>query len=109
MRIERLPGGVARNRHHEVPPRVAHQPFHLPFVVALARTSELLREQVMALQLSERSCFHPRPIAQNPRYCQLGVVVQDRAWDSAEVRERMVVTFQECFRRLSRESHYEAV
>ena len=75
MRVELLPGGVSRNRHHEVPPRVPHQPFHLPLVIALTRTSELLREQVMALQFGERSCFQPRPIAQDPRYRQPSVVV----------------------------------
>ena len=52
---------VSGNRHHEVPPRVDHQPFHFPIVVALAGKSERLREQVMDLQFSERSCLHPRP------------------------------------------------
>src|ERR1035437_5047227 len=57
MRVELLPGGVARTRHHEVPPRVAHQPFHLPLVVALARSSELFDKQVVALQFGESPRF----------------------------------------------------
>jgi hypothetical protein len=63
----------------------------------------------MALQFGERSGFHPRPIAQNPRHRQLAVVVQDRAWDSAEVGEGVVVSFQESFRGLSRKRHDKAV
>ena len=53
--------------------------------------------------------FHPRPITQNPRHRQLGVVVQDRAWDSAEVGEGVVVSFQKGFCRLGRKRHYKAV
>ena len=63
----------------------------------------------MAFEFGERSGFHPRPIAQNPRHRQLGVVVQDRARDSAEVSEGVVMAFQKCFRRLGREGHHEAV
>ena len=39
--------------HHEVAPRVAHQPFDLAVVVALARSSEAIGEQVVRLQLAE--------------------------------------------------------
>ena len=37
MLVESFPAWKARNRHHKVAPRIAHQPFHLAFVVALAR------------------------------------------------------------------------
>ena len=30
--VERFPGGESRTRYHEVPPSVAHQPFHFPLV-----------------------------------------------------------------------------
>src|ERR1035437_2287294 len=63
---ERLPGGLARTWHHEVPPRVAHQPFHLPLVVALARSSELFDKQVVARQFGEGPRFRARSVAQNP-------------------------------------------
>src|ERR1019366_8364686 len=53
MRVQLLPTLHTRNRHHKVPPRVTHQPFHLPLVVALARTSELLFKQIVALQFQE--------------------------------------------------------
>ena len=98
-----------RNRHHEVSPRIAHQSFHLPLVVAFARTPELLREQVMTLQFAERPCLGARSIPQNPRHRQLGVVVQNRPRHSAEVSESVAVTFQKRFRRLGRKRHHEAV
>jgi hypothetical protein len=42
-----------RNRHHEVAPRVSHQPFDLALVVALARSAETVGEQIVRLQFAE--------------------------------------------------------
>lgn len=42
---------------------VAHQPFDLPFVVALARAPELVGEQIMTLQLRECLRLAPRPVS----------------------------------------------
>ena len=44
------PSWRTRHRHHEVPPRIAHQPFHVPLVIAFAGPSELGRKQIMRLQ-----------------------------------------------------------
>ena len=47
--VERLPACGARNRHHEVAPRVADQVLRLALVVALGRSVELLGEQMVTL------------------------------------------------------------
>lgn len=41
MRVECIPTGEARHRHHEVAPRVTHQPLHLALIVALGRSPNL--------------------------------------------------------------------
>ena len=45
--VERLEAVERRYRHHEVPTRKADEPLDLPLVVALARTPELILEQVV--------------------------------------------------------------
>jgi hypothetical protein len=52
----------------------------------------------VTLQFCERPRLGARSIAQDPRHCQLGVVVQNRPWHSLEIGEGVVVTFQECGR-----------
>ena len=47
IRIQRLEALEHRDRHHEVAPRVAYEPFHFAFVVALAGAAEPIREQVV--------------------------------------------------------------
>ena len=53
LRVELSEAGRVRDRHHEVAPRVADQPFDLALVVALARPAEAVGEQVVRLQLAE--------------------------------------------------------
>jgi len=49
LSVEFFPTGRLGNRHHEISAGVTDKIFDLALVVALARTAELLREQVMAL------------------------------------------------------------
>jgi len=107
--VQLLPTGHTRNRHHEVAPGVAHQPFHVPLVVALARTSELGREQIVRLQSAERIRGLAFPIAGDLLYRDSGVVIQDGPRHTAKVSERLVVTFQKGLGILSRKGHHEAV
>src|SRR5260370_29115229 len=53
LRVELSEAGRVRDRHHEVAPRVTHQPFDLALVVALAWSSETVGEQIVGLQLAE--------------------------------------------------------
>src|SRR6202140_2863829 len=85
MRVQLLPTLHPRNRHQKVPPRVTHQPFHLPLVVALARTSELLLKQIVALQFRERPRLLPLSASQNLRHRQLRVVVENLPRHSPEI------------------------
>src|SRR5271156_3026043 len=84
LNVPLLPAGHAGNRHHEVPPRISDQPFHLALVVALRRTAELVREQIMALQLGERPRSLPLLAAEDLRHRDLGVVVEDARGYAAE-------------------------
>jgi len=45
-----------RDRHQKVAPREADEPLNLALVVALARSTEPILEQVMRLQLTEHTC-----------------------------------------------------
>lgn len=45
--VERLLGGELGHRHHEVAPRIAHQAFDIPFVVALAWPAIAIPDQVV--------------------------------------------------------------
>jgi len=109
LNVPLLPAGHARNRHHEVPPRISDQSFHLALIVALPRTSELVGEQIVALELGERSCSLSLLAAEDLRHSDLAVVVKDARGYAAEVCERTHMTFQEGFSRLGRERRHEAV
>src|ERR1700682_615489 len=100
--VEFREAGCPWDRHHEVAPRVADQPFNLALVVALARTPEAVGEQVVGLQLAEDFSPQPPAVAQDARHRQLGVVVQDRARHPAEELEADVVPFAEGFATLRR-------
>ena len=86
-----------RDRHQEVAPCVAHQPFDLPLVVALARSSETIGEQIVGLQLAEDPGALAGAIPEDARYRQLGVVVEDRTRHSAEELEADAVPCAESF------------
>ena len=107
--VERLPACRTRNRHHEVAPRVADQVLHLPLVVALGRSAELLGEQVVALQLGEGPRLLPLPIAKDPGHGQRGVVVENPRRHAAEVLEGADMSFEKGLRRLGRKGLHKAV
>ena len=109
MFVEGVPTLELRNRHHEVAPCVAHQAFHLPLVVALARATETIGEQVVRLEFAEHSRALAFAVAKDFRHRDLGVVVDDVARHAAEVLKRGVVSLAECFRRLGGKSLYEGV
>ncbi len=66
----------ARHRHQEVPPAITDCAFDITLVVALARTAELVFEQVMRLQLSKGSGALPFSVPENPCHRDRGVVVE---------------------------------
>ena len=66
--VQRLEVPEARQRHHEVAPRPAHQALHRPLVVALARTSVPVTDQVVRQKAAEQPRSAARPIGQNPRH-----------------------------------------
>src|ERR1035437_3161529 len=107
--VQLFPVRASRHRNHKVPRRISNQPLHFPFIVPLARPPEPLLEQVVALQLRKRLRLLSRPVSQNPRHRQLGVVVQHRPRYSAELFERVPMPFQKRLRRFGREGHHEAV
>ena len=49
MRVQLFPTAEARNRNHEVPPRITDQAFDLALIVALGRAAELIGEQIVTL------------------------------------------------------------
>ena len=73
--IQRLEVSEHRDRHKEVPTRIADKPFDFALVVALAGAAKPVLEQVVRLQFAE----HPRPlalaIAENTGNCDLRVVI----------------------------------
>ena len=105
--VQLLPIADPRHRHQKAASGIAHQSFHLAFVIALARTSELLGKQVMALQLGEGPRLLPRTIPQNPRHRQLGVVVQDRARYPAQIGKGLNVAFHKGLCALGGKRHHE--
>ena len=108
LRVQRREARRSRHRHQVVPADPADQPLDLALVVALAGTAEPVGEQVVRLQLAEHPRPLPRPVAQNPRYGNLGVVVQDRVRHLAEEAERRGVARTERLRRLRRIGLHEA-
>lgn len=91
--VQRFPAGKARDRHEEVPPRITHQPLNLTLVVVFARSPETILEQVVRLQLAENFCSLALSVPQDPRHCQLRVVVDDAPRHATKVTERFVVAF----------------
>lgn len=54
-KVEGLPSGELRHRHHEVAPRIAHQAFDIPLVVALARPAIAIPDQVVGQEPGSNS------------------------------------------------------
>ena len=109
MRVECIPTGEARHRHHEVAPRVTHQPLHLALIVALGRSPELGVEQIVTGQFGERPRPLPLRAAQGLRHRNLRVVLQYPRRHAAEVGEGFYMAFQKRLRRLGRKRDHEAV
>jgi hypothetical protein len=80
----------------------------LALVVALARSTEPILEQVMRLQLAEHTCPQAAAVAEDARDSDLGVVVEDRPRHAAKEREGPDVAFAEGLRRLGRISRDKA-
>ena len=62
--VQRLEAVEHGDQHQEVAPRIADEPLDLALVVALARSTEPILEQVMRFQLAERLpvvCRLPSP------------------------------------------------
>src|ERR1700752_272437 len=95
LRIEFSEAVRAWDRHHEVAPHVADQPFDLAFIIALARSPEARGEQIVGLQFTEDSSALPGAIAEDACNRQLGVVVEDRPRYSAKELEADIVTLTE--------------
>ena len=53
MPVERLERIDVRHRHEEPPPCGPQQPLDVPLLVGASHSTEVLREQVMALQAEE--------------------------------------------------------
>ena len=68
MQVQLFPTARTRNRNHEVPPCIADQSFHLALIVALGWAAELIGEQIVTLQLGERTSALPLLTAQDLRY-----------------------------------------
>ena len=66
----------AGHRYKVVPPAKADHPFDVALVVALARPAKPVLEQVMRLQLRERSGALPGSVAKDARHGNRGVVVE---------------------------------
>src|SRR5204862_2218797 len=84
MGVQRREALERRDRHEEVPSRIADQPFDLALLVAFARSSEPVLEQVVRLQLVERPRALPLAVTEDAGHRDPGVVVENRLWHTAE-------------------------
>src|SRR5664280_2216778 len=105
MHVQLFPVRNAWNRDHEVPTCIAYQSFDLALIVALGRTTELIRKQIVALQLGERSRSLPLFAAQYPGNGDLRVVVENPCRNGAEVCEGTHMAFEERLSGLGRKRH----
>src|SRR5204862_6631457 len=108
MGVQRFEALEHRDRYEEVPSRIADQPFDLALVVAFARSSEPVLEQVVRLQLVERPRPLPLAVTEDAGNHDPGVVVENRLWHTAEECERTNVAVAEGLRRLCRIADHEA-
>jgi hypothetical protein len=100
--IELIKARRLGDRHHEVQPRVLHQPLDVALVVPLARTPEAIGEQIMADQFGERPGPLALAVAADLGHRDRGVVIQKRQRHPAEERERRHMAVEERFGRLAR-------
>ena len=76
--VEVLPGGEARQRHHEGAPRPADQPFDGALVVALAGPAVAVADQVVRQEPAEEPGPLAGPVGQDARHQAAVVVVEHR-------------------------------
>src|SRR5476651_70110 len=108
MGVQRLKALKHRDWYEEVPPCIADEPFDFALVVAFARSAEPVLEQVVRLQLGEHARPLPLAVTEDAGHRDLGVVIQDRLWHTAEECKRPNVAVAEGFRRLRRIANHEA-
>ena len=107
--VELLPTVEVRNRNHEVASHIADQALDLALIVALGRASELIREEIITLQLGEGPRTLPLFAAQNLRYRDLRVVVENPCRNGVEIREGSHMAFEEGLGRLGWKRHDETI
>ena len=83
--VEVLPGGEARQRHHEGAPRPADQPLDGALVVALAGAAVAVPDQVVRQEPAEEPRPLAGPVGQDARH-QAAVVVVDRLAPAGSAR-----------------------
>src|SRR3954468_11583319 len=86
--VHRLEALKHRDGYKEVPSRVADQPFDFALVIAFARTTEPILEQVLRLQLAEQARALPLADTEKAGHRDLGFVIKDRLRHTAEECER---------------------
>src|ERR1017187_9711075 len=109
MRVELLPTVEVRYRNHEVASGIADQALDLALVIAFSRSPELIREEIVALQLGEGLRLLPFLATQNLRYRDPGVVVENPRRNAAEVGEGSHMAFQKGLCRFGRKRHDETI
>jgi len=109
VRVEGFPTVEMRNRHHEVATSIADQTLNLALVITLGRPSELIGEQIVALQLQEGLRLRPLFPTKDARHCDLGVVIQNARRHGAKMLECQYVALLESPGRLARKGGDEAI
>ncbi len=87
MGIQSLEALKTGDGNQKVPAGVADQALDLAFIVALAGPPEAIGEEIVGLQLAEDPGALAHPVPQDTRHGQRGVVVEDRARNTAEESE----------------------
>src|SRR5947208_17085646 len=84
MGVQRREALERRDRHEEVPSRIADQPFDLTLVVAFAKPAEPVFEQIVRLQLAEHPRALPLAVTEDAGHRDPGVIVENRLRHAAE-------------------------
>ena len=100
--VEGLPGRELRDRHHEIAAAVTNQPFHIAFLVPLARAGIAVADHVMRQESAEQRGTLARAVWQDFRHKAAIVVVNDGTRHRAEEREGMNVSVNPSLRHCRR-------
>src|SRR5208282_3928099 len=94
IRVEFVEVAHLRDRHEEVQPRKLHAALDHSFLVGPPHPTEMVRKQVMTLELQEPRGELARPSRPDDlRHCDARVVVADPPRYAPEELERLHVTF----------------